>query len=415
MRVLHINTSTKGGAAKACIRQHKALLKNGINSSFLSKFSKSSYNIPNHYDFYTKEELYPPLELKAYLEDKINKKYTTKIEGDVSLKPIRKQISDQHLDIDCISSPFSGTDILKHEAVIMADIINLHWVSDFLDYPSFFQNVNKPIVWTMHDMNPFSGLFHYVVNKKISNIFNDKDRKFREIKYSILSKIQSVYPVALSSWLKNAADDSNVFHNKCKLIPNSIDLTTYKSWDKKFSKDIFKLKNDKKTLLFVSESIDNKRKGFTLLLKAIKSIDTEKINLLVVGNASSELKGQLPNARFIGYINDDRLMSLAYSASDLFILPSIQDNLPNTMLESMACGTPVMSFKTGGMLDHLKEGKTGILVEDMSGEALGKKLDEFINGSYRFDRHAIRQYAENYFAPEIQAEKYIELYKSILQ
>jgi glycosyltransferase involved in cell wall biosynthesis len=161
--------------------------------------------------------------------------------------------------------------------------------------------------------------------------------------------------------------------------------------------------------------VENSRKGYIYLKRALAELNDDirsSLALCAVGS-KSELE---ENNKFIeiGKIHDERLMAMAYMAADLFVIPSLEDNLPNTMLESLCCGTPVLGFQTGGIVDVIADGVNGFLCEEISVNALVKGLNRFLSGEVIFDRDAISKTASERFALDKQANAYIELYKEIL-
>jgi glycosyltransferase involved in cell wall biosynthesis len=196
------------------------------------------------------------------------------------------------------------------------------------------------------------------------------------------------------------------------VIPNSIDITTFKVYDKIEVRKELDLPLDKPVLLFVSQSVGNRRKGFDLLQEALKKLNRDCV-LLVVGSVSDSLK-EVPNCRFVGTVNEEQRMAMLYAAADAFILPSREDNLPNTMVESLCCGTPVISFSNGGMRDHIQTLKNGVLIETMTADALLEGIHLFLDNITQFDRESISHEAHALFSPTNQAKSYMEFFQNVL-
>jgi glycosyltransferase involved in cell wall biosynthesis len=171
---------------------------------------------------------------------------------------------------------------------------------------------------------------------------------------------------------------------------------------------------DKKVILFVADLISNHRKGFLYLKKAFEKLDSEDVVLCAIGNKSGELKS-LNNIKELGPIYDERLMSIAYSAADVFVIPSLMDNLPNTVLESLMCGTPVIGFPIGGITDMVQHGINGLLVKEVGVNALHETLNSFLNTIDTFDSERIRRDAVRKYDLKVQANSYIHLFESILK
>ena len=175
-------------------------------------------------------------------------------------------------------------DVTKHPLYLNADIINLHWIANFIDYSSAFQKNMKPIVWTLHDMNPFRGIFHYDDDEsRNQNSMGWLDNSVKQEKERILKESKNLTVVCLSEWLLEHAKASQAMrHCDMKLIYNSVDNTVFKLLPKEFSRDLFNLPHDKKIILFVADSISNPRKGMDLLLDSFKYIKSEIPDFLCV-------------------------------------------------------------------------------------------------------------------------------------
>ena len=424
-KVLHISTSNSGGAGKAAFRLHKALLNNDINSSFLSL-----NNIHKQQDKFcvfdgkvNKQIVapeYPLLSLKNYFKERLFKKYEkevlqfkTKIQNKESFES--KLILDKNSNkFELFTTPFSEYDITSCTAYKEADIIHLHWVADFLDYTSFFEKNKKPVVWTLHDENPFRGAFHYL-NDEIKNKLEYEyiDNEYKEIKIAALKKQEKIIAISPSDWLMKTAKDSPSFSNrKVFKINNTIDTTLFSLKDKSFCRDYLRLPKDKLVVLFAAQDISNFRKGFDLINPILFDERFKNVHFLIVGENTNNIINE--RFHFLNQINDDRLMPLIYSAADCLILPSREDNLPNTMIESLSCGTPVISFEVGGMREEIESGVNGILCDGIGSEKLAKGLSEFIINKNKFNSELISNLAHSKYSQKIISEKYIQVYKDLL-
>lgn len=399
MKILIISSSDSGGAGIAALRLHKALMASDVNSSMLC-FNKST-NTPNVYR--TRINKYPHIKFLEklpilYRQNKYKKKHQSLLlEGEYEIW----------------SFPEALYDISNHYLVKQADIINIHWVGNHLNYKHFFRNVHKPIVWTLHDMNPFLGIAHYYGDRVANPQFFTLEEKVRKLKYEAISQHSNVSVVNLCHWMKDASEKSEVFSNRRHtVIPNSIDINIFKTYDRAEIRRDLSLPLDKPVLLFVSQSVKNRRKGFDLLQTALKDLNRDCI-LLVVGGVDEELKKR-DNCIFVGSVNNEQRMAMLYAASDAFILPSREDNLPNTMVESLCCGTPVISFSNGGMRDHIQTLKNGILVEDMTAEALLEGINLFLDNASLYNRSKISENAHEVFSPTMQAKRYMDFFQSVL-
>lgn len=370
MKVLHINTSTSGGAAIAAIRLHKGLFEKGVDSHILTLNNTQTF-IPNHYVFNgnikNEKPSYPLLTLRNWLKEKFykeyenkNKEYLKKIKfrNDVSIPKFNNGIQNFGL----FSFPDSNYDITETQIYKEADIIHLHWVAGFLDYKSFFKKNKKPIIWTMHDANPFLGGFHHK-DDSMRNVISHSllENEIIELKKEIYTGIKNMKIISPSFWLAKDAKDSNVFSDKEILtIRNGIDFSIFRNRGKEISRSILNLPLDKRIFLLASSDLSDYRKGIDLVVPIIMSDEFQNDIFLLAGNNFNDNK--FPNVIALGGIHDEILMSIVYSASDFFILPSRLDNLPNTMLESIACETPVIGFDIGDNREFIS--KQGIVVKD---------------------------------------------------
>lgn len=399
MKIAHISSSSSGGAGIAAMRTHLGLLNSGIDSSFILKHGEANkltniYKCAPHYSLLYK--------IKGKL--KFNKE-------DIYLKEIKNKPKNYEI----VSLPFSPYKLEKHPIIKEADIIHLHWVADFLNYPSFFNQIKQPIVWTLHDMNPFQGIFHYKRDELVNEeIFEKLDKKARLTKLSAIHTNGNISIVSPSIWLKELSSNSSTLGKfPHYVIPNGLDFDNYPLINRKEAKDKLAINNGLKTILFVAHGVDIYRKGFDLLIEAIANIKNKNFNLISVGGEKINIKSDINH---IHYKKIDNIFELnkIYSASDVTILPSREDNLPNVMLESMANGTPVISFSNGGMGEHIKTGQNGILLDSINSDSLANAIMMCIEGEYNFSQENIINYAKENFSKELETKRYLELYDKIL-
>jgi glycosyltransferase involved in cell wall biosynthesis len=418
MKILHVNTSEHGGAAIASIRLHKALLAKNIESKILF-LHRSDNSVPMSFRYSVKG--FPGngfiSRILNRLINKIRKKYS-------KAKANEKKLENRVEGFEIFSFCQSDYDITSQEIYQEADIIHLHWVSGFVDF-GFFKKNSKPVVWTLHDMNPYTGGCHYnsgcnkyksdcsgcpqLMNTvSIENALSEQNYKKSFLHDARLTLL------APSEWMLQCCSASTLFRDfKCLHIPNSLDFSVFKILDRNFCRNVFNLPLDKKVFLFVSDDLSKKRKGFDLLLSALNIIDRRDIILCAIGENNLKSLTET-DITFLGIISDERMMAIAYSAADAFILPSREDNLPNVMLESLACGTPVVSFITGGIPEIITTGVNGILADSITPEGLACSMNEIISGRYNFDSEAIRKKAESTFSPNLQSDECLSIYNNIL-
>lgn len=411
MKIAHISTYTFGGAGIAASRLHESLMNipgididsrivqsQPLNDRELSRkiercthFHSKSYRIQNK------------LGLLPYFSD---------------LERYQTLINKQPPNYDIISLPFSYYPIHLHPSVLSADIIHLHWTCNFLDYKSFFSAVKQPIVWTLHDIYPFMGIYHFKNDKKknVNTVLDRIDDDLNKYKQRYIHTKKNIHIVCPSNWMFDQSINSDTFRRyNHTIIPNGLDVESFKKIDKSIAKKILGLDNGKKTIFFGADYINLYGKGLDLLVRALTNLPKDKYNLISVGHGKIDALAEITsNYKHFGFVQNTEFLNLIYSAADVTIIPSREDNLPSMMIESMLNGTPVMSYTNGGMVDHIKTGENGILVSDMTPECLADNITDFLEDKYTFSPNKIRQYAVDRFNYPTLANSYYNLYKSIL-
>jgi len=419
MKVLHINTYDRGGAANACLRLHEGLLNSGIDSKVLI-LKKTNNNFPEVYAYETEV-----ISFSGRLQRKIKRilKELKLYRNGPKEKERKKLLKLRSKGLEMISFPESDIDITNNKYFHGADIIHLHWVVDFLDYKAFFKKCKKPIVWTFHDQNPFLGVEHYAEKylgpekngfpmvRQFSEVELAIEKKYKQIKHNILQNTP-LNIVALCNWMQTEILGCNMFHfAKIFNVPNGVDSKQFRILNKTLCRELLELPLEKKILLFVSDNINHNRKGLNYLLKAIENINASDVVVCGIGWD----KTKTHNGKFIelGSIHDQRLMTAAYSAADLFVIPSLMDNLPNTVIESLLCGTAVISFPIGGLPDMIKHKKNGYIADEISVDALAKTINIFFEKGVEFTTDQIRYDAIERYDISVQVESMVDLYNDI--
>ena len=383
MKILHINTNKGGGAAKACTRLNESLNKNEIYSNILLLNNSPD----NNFLEYRKTTLQNFLFLIYKIRNKIFK----------SIFLIKKE--------NILSFPDSQLKIESSKEYKNSDVINLHWVSSFLDY-KFFSKNGKLLVWTLHDMEPFSGGTHYSNNE--INLLNKIILKYK--KYYLFKGRKQINIVCPSKWLMNISKNSELFSGFPHYhIPNPFNQNIFKKYDKENVRGEFKISKEKKVILFVSDSINEKRKGFSILLEAFNKIKDDNIILCSVGNNKNKIDHK--NYIDLGYIKNEETMSKIYSMADVFVIPSLEDNLPNTMIESIMCGTPVVGFEIGGIKETIKNGFNGFLSKEIDSDSLLTVINKTLDSN--FNNEKIIENSISKYSYDAIAKQYIELYNKI--
>jgi glycosyltransferase involved in cell wall biosynthesis len=409
-KIVHISFSRYGGAGIAAWRLHQALINSGYNSWFLS--ADIAENIDSTLNWVVIKE---SLSLRGI---KFIKRRILEYKSFSFKENLRKELSFLRKDksLEAATLPFSYFEISKIKLVKEADIISLHWISKIIDYDSFFKECKVPIVWTMHDMNPILGIFHYQ-NEMVKHLkeFNYLDERIKLIKKECYLKYNKNITVASPSrWLYNEIVKSNLFvSSKLNYIPYSVPLNIFTPLDKISVRQKLNISIDNIVILFIADKVDIYRKGFDLLLAAFDLINIENVCMVAIGFPPSNIK--LNNKIiYTGHIESKIDLVEYYSCADVFVIPSREENLGNTILESLSCGTPVIGFAIGGLLDQIVNGISGYLVDDMSAESLANAILNFINNYETFDRNLIRNYACEHLSEKKQIEAYGKLYSDLL-
>jgi glycosyltransferase involved in cell wall biosynthesis len=414
MKVVHIGASTEGGAGIAMLRLHQALIGLGIDSSILTMFpshkSEAHLSVTNFNHFNVSRIVNLPMHFRYAYHPALN----------------RIKLFGRRYAPEMFSSPYSLLRPEEHKLVKDADIVNLHWVSHFINWENFFDHIDRPIVWTMHDMNPFTGGCHHSFDcnayktdcrdcpQTQGNFFKNYATNNLAKKIKKLQNRDSVHIVSPSKWLGERSMESKAF---AELPISTINNTILKEWnyiDKSVARNELGLPQDKKILLFVAQEIGKEFKGFPSLIDAVNSIKKEDIILLTMGNISCEIEISC-EARNLGYIENQRSQNLAFAAADVLIHPSRAENFPNIILEAFASGTPVIANAVGGIPEMIEHGENGILTETTSAESLRKSILWFIDRGVNKRSEEISQDALTKYNPNKIAAKYSELYSEMLR
>ena len=419
MKVVHVNTTDViGGAARAVYRLHQGLIQKGCESSLYVMYKKSNDQAVRQFEPQNGFIKRPYQELlKKKIEYEFSKYRETRPEGYESFNTDRKAFGNQFLD------QLPGV-----------NVINLHWVSYFLDYKSLFTNIPPAtnVVWTLHDLNAFTGGCHYDLGcgrylvgcgacpQLGSQDSFDLSKKVWRRKTKIFQSIPEnrLTLIAPSKWLAEEARKSPLLRNfKIHTVPNGPDTTTFKPLNKDFLRKSFEISPNDRVVLFVSESIANRRKGFQVLRESLRRLENKQdLVLLSVGKEMPEIFSEIKHIH-LGAINDDRRLAEIYNIADVFVIPSLQDNLPNTAIESLACGTPVVGSEVGGIPDIVRPNITGFLSKEGDPADLTMNIEKLLSDDNMRRSMSIncREVALREYSNDLQAEKYIEIYRSIIQ
>ena len=404
MKILHINQSDiSGGAAIAGYRLHQGLLAQEIDSKMLVENVK------------TDSDRIATVPRKTRIENQLYR--FTRYSG----------LNDINL--------FSSFDIPKYKFYQDADILNFHNLhTGYFNYLAISKlTKTKPAIFTLHDMWSFTGhcAYSYDCDRwKIGcgrcpypDIYPAIRRDSTSIEWKLKNWIYSksnLTIITLSHWLTEQAKASMLSRFPIHHIPNGIDTDAYQPLDRHLCKAVLGIPQNKKVLLFGADSLKDKRKGGDLLFNALQQLPQSlkaEVLLLTFGNGSEAITAKLGIPTIgLGYISSDRLKSMAYSAADLFIFPTRADNLPLVLQESMACGTPMVSFDIGGVPDLVRPMVTGYLAKPEDAKDFCNGIVELLENEQLQQTMSVncRTIALTEYSLELQAERYIKLYKEIL-
>lgn len=412
MKVLHLNTNdTVGGAARTAIRLHKGLRARGVESLFLAQDKQGDdatvLRIGGGKVSQIWRRVVPLLE-----------RMRLSIYRDYNGMPwsLNKLPRSVHNDINKLSP----------------DIVHLHWVcGGFLPFSSLAKLQGK-VVWTFHDSWPFTGGCHVPYPclryreecgqcpQLGSRLVSDISRASLRMKKKFFMR-NDITIVTPSKWLRDCVQSSSVLRAcHVEVIPNGIDLSLYRPVDKSFARELLGLPKDKLLILAGAVgALSDPNKGGEQLISAIENLSLDfqrEVELVIFGTSSLENIATLPiPARSMGRLHDDFSLVLLYSAADVFVCPSIQENLPTTVIEASACGTPSVAFSTSGLPDVIRHNETGYLARPFDTVDLANGISWILKDSSRnieLGRKA-RLMAEECFDIRSQSERYLNLYKNV--
>jgi glycosyltransferase involved in cell wall biosynthesis len=407
-KVLHMTLSDGGGAGIACIRLHHALRQLDIDSRVLVRKSSG-----NHEGVYTASPG--------------QSRWRTRIDR-LPLLRYRNRNIFAWWSVNWLNSgPRPGV------ADWTPDLIHAHWIGDGYLPIEWLASTGKPFVWTMHDMWPFTGGCHYAGEcdrfhqgcgacpQLGSRNPQDLSSRFATRKAKAWGTTNGVF-VSPSPWLAKTAKESLILRNaRVEVIPNGIDGKLFSPGDQADARKQLSLPQDEQIVLTGAVgAVRDERKGFQLLTAALRICHARgqgrNWRLVVFGadTGPGESAVGIP-VTYLGSVRNEKDLPAAYRAADLFALPSLQDNLPNTAIEAMACGKPVAGFRASGLATMIDDGKNGRLAEPFSPESLASALSDMLKrpSPVPWARNCRQEFEHTYAWPG-PAERYARLYAEVL-
>lgn len=405
--VILSNTDSGGGAAIAARRLNDALNNNGVSSHMLVLEKKSA------------NEKVVALPLSSFRK-KLLKGFTY-FEYLYQRKVLLKDKT-----VAMFSTNEVGVDVTQHPLVQAADVINIHWINfGFLSLRDIekLYALNKPIVWTLHDMWLFTGGCHYsgeceqfkvdcsscaIVNfkKTPSLIWRKKELIFKKNKINI---------VAPSQWLVDESKKASLTKNAHSVcVPNTLNSSLFSNLNKEEACKKLGLDATKKYILFSAANPNDVRKGFSYFVSAVERLKKEYANhaqleLLVMGKEQKAFSSLALKVNNLGFISSEEKAALIYAAASVFVIPSLEDNLPNTIMEALSCGTPCVGFAIGGIQEMIKTGVNGYLAIPRDEKDLTKGIIEVLNSSSTLEQGARNWMMEKY-SNEVIAKQYLKVF-----
>lgn len=324
--------------------------------------------------------------------------------------------------------------ITKNVSNINPDIVHLHWVAGGFLRIETLKRLRKPLVWTLHDSWAFTGGCHIPFEcKRYKNscgkcpelgsengqdlshqVWKRKKRAWKQLSLTVVTP---------SRWLADCARSSSLFRNmRIEVIPNGLDIDKFKPIGGQAMRELLSLPVNKKMILFGAMSgTADKNKGFHFLVSALQRLTKngwgEKVELIVFGSSDSKIGSNLGvKTHYMGHLRDEISVAMLYLVSDVFVLPSIQENLPNTIMEALACGTPCVAFDIGGISDLIEHEGTGYLAQPFEIDDLARGIEWILTDNKRYQSLSLnaRRKVEKEFDIRRVSRRYMDLYNEIL-
>jgi glycosyltransferase involved in cell wall biosynthesis len=315
-----------------------------------------------------------------------------------------------------------------------ADIVHLHWINGGFIRIETLAKIKRPLIWTLHDMWALTGGCHYNIDCTAYqqgcghcpalNSKKQRDLSFRQFRRKQKAwQALDLHIVTPSQWLKDSVQKSPLLQQfPCSLIPNGIDTQVFQPINKSLARSLLKLPQDKHYVLFGAiRAVSDTRKGLRYLHQALQALkarvaaDQKDIALLIFGASApiSEMLNFPYPCHYLGHLHDDISLNVVYSAADVFVAPSVQDNLPNTVMEALTCGVPAVAFDIGGMPDLIRHKHNGYLADAFNSQALAEGIRWVLSDVQRHQQLAqqAREYAVSHYSIAQIAQRYQALYQ----
>ncbi len=404
MNILHANTTDTSGSAIAAKRLIAELRRKGVESKLLALdiLGFEDDSIESFFDI-TGSKLH---KIKALVKRHLLPSY------------YQSKLKNTNPDDNIFTYPNTLIDITQHHLYQKADIIHLHNVADFINIPQFFKKNIKPIVWTLHDLNPFTGGHHLPLSvRSIPSSLEKQSEinfKIKSNAYNLANKLEITAP---SKWLMIEAVNSFAFAGRhIQHIPNGLDTNQFKPYSREFSRSLLMIpESPKKHILFIADDLRLSNKGADLFLQIYNSLK-EKFKFVVAGKGSPNAIYHDKNIINLGYISSEYLLPIVYSSCDISLVLSKIETFSLTTLESLACGVPVLATNCKGPEEIIEEGRNGFVIKSNSPTDFIEKIDLILDNDEL--RQSMSQSALNraqHFNISSVADKFIEIYQNLIE
>lgn len=417
MRVLIVNTSERtGGAAVAAHRLMEALNNNGVKAKMLVRDKMS--------DQLTIASLPSSWRLQwHFLWERI-------------VVWLHLHLNRRHLfEVDIANV---GSDITRLPEFREADVIHLHWINQGMLSLKGIRRIlesGKPVVWTMHDIWPATAVCHLTLDCRRfetachhcrllpgGGSSHDLAARVWQQKQRLLDG-QHITFVTCSKWLGSEARRSALLQGQTiETVPNPIDTRIYRPGNQQQARRQLGIPEQGRVILFVSQRATNPNKGMQYLVEACRLLCSEHpdwketVSVAILGGHAEEIASQLPFPTYaLGYVNDEHRIVSVYQAADVFVLPSLSENLPNTIMEAMACGVPCVGFRVGGIPEEIDHRENGYVANYRDAADLARGLYYVLEeADYALLQHHCQQKIVRNYSQQSVARRYTEIYNKVL-
>ena len=412
-RILHLSTTDiQGGAARGAYWLHRALASKGVDSLMLvdRKYSDD----------------------KSVLAPANGGRLVRRLRSCAEILPILRyrKTDDSYWSVNWVPSRIGAL-----IDAVAPDIVHLHWSGGGFLPIQAFKHLRRPVVWTLRDMWPFTGGCHYTAGcqryrtgcgccpQLRSTFSHDLSRRVFERKQMHWRDLD-LWLVPISGWLADVARSSPLFRERpIEVIPNGLDLRRFRPAEKELARKLWNLPQDRQLILFGAlNATADRRKGYAALCRAVSALARagwrERAELVVFGSDGGDGHSTLGlDVRYVGHVQDDYRLSLLYAGADVMVVPSLQESFGKTLIEAMACATPVVAFDSGGPSDIIEHQRTGYLARPFYAEDLARGIAWCLEGHERSTElgNAARARAESLYDIDMVADRYRALYLRIME